>query len=347
MFIRLMLEAGVTKFIFGGDMWRDFTAMNYMHETAPFPTVFGYLAHRAPHFIHVLEVAGTWAAEIAAPLLALFAGRWGRWVAFFSWCALQLGIQVTANFGWLNMAALALGLVLLDDRMLADAARWLRRPALGVWLAARVKGGHRPPVGAWARWGLRTALALQFFVAVYFYAVAPPRIPPERMPALIDEPIRLFFAGLRSANSYALYGNLERERYEVEFVGSNDDGETWRSYEFRHKIQRTDEVAAFTSPWYPRFDAIMQQSRVSSSDPHLYHEVAAALLRRSPPVLELFRRDPFPEKPPRIVRLPLHRYEFTDLRTRLETGNYWHREYVGEFAAPLLLDAQGQVVISQ
>ena len=43
----------------------------------------------------------------------VFGGRRGRWVALAIWVMFQAGIQLTNNFGWLNTASIALGLVLL------------------------------------------------------------------------------------------------------------------------------------------------------------------------------------------------------------------------------------------
>jgi hypothetical protein len=104
--------------------------MDAMYETSPSPTVLGYWMHRMPHAYHVLEIAFTFAAELLAPLLTVFGGRRGRWIALALWTMLQVSIQLTCGFGWLNTAAIGLGLLLLDDRMVAIAAAKLRWPAL-------------------------------------------------------------------------------------------------------------------------------------------------------------------------------------------------------------------------
>jgi len=348
MLIRLMFEAGLAKFYYGADMWRDFTAMDVMYETAPFPTILGYLLHQLPHPFHVFEVLVTFMAEIPAPLLAVFGDRWGRWIAFWSWCALQMGIQVSCNFGWLNLAALGLGLVLLDDQMLLGLVRRLRLQRLRDYLTASVtKVPSLHAVKPWALWGLRVALVVQLTVALYFYLVAPTRIPPAIVPAAIHQPITLLFGGFRSANSYALFGNLPTTRYEVEFIGSNDGGETWRSYEYQYKVQRTDRICPFIAPWYPRFDAILQNAQVVTKDTVLYQLVAAQLLNRNPAVLALFRHDPFPERPAKMIRMPQYRYTFTDLTTLRATGNYWHKEADSDFAALVYVNARGEIVVDE
>lgn len=347
MLIRLMFEAGLAKFVFGAAMWRDFTAMDVMYETAPFPTIIGFAFHQLPHAFHILEILITFIAEIPAPFLAVFGGRWGRWVAFWSWCALQGGIQVTCNFGWLNVAAIALGLVLLDDQMLAGLLRRIGLGRLGDRLLARAAGQSIRPSRPWAKHGLRWALGAQFALGLYFHLVSPNRIPVERVPAVIHQPIDLLFGSWRSMNSYALFGNLPTVRYDVEFMGSNDGGETWRSYEYFYKVQRVDRIPPFIAPWYPRFEAILQSTMISSTDPTLYQSVAAQLLRRSPPVMAKFRRDPFPDRPPTMVRIPTYRYEMNDFPTFRATGHYWRKEYVGDYTAMMYLDARGEVAVRE
>jgi lipase maturation factor 1 len=347
MLFRLMLQAGLAKFVFGNVMWRDLTAMDVMYETAPFPTILGYWLHQLPHFFHVFEIGVTFLAEGPAPLVMIFGGRRLRWWAFGIWSFFQLGIQFTNNFAWLNVGAIGLAVILLDDAMLAGAARFLRRPRLAAYIADRAKAVSLPAIRPWARWGLRVALGVQFAVSMYFYLVYPTRIPVERVPEFIAKPVNLLFASFRSANSYALFGNLPPQRYEVEFIGSNDGGETWRTFEFRYKIQRLDRVSPFIAPAYPRFDAILQHRLVAKTGQYIYPAVAAHLIRRDPAVLDFFVNDPFPDRPPTMIRMPEYRYTFTDLATQRATGNYWRREYVGDWLPAVYLGPDGDIILDQ
>jgi hypothetical protein len=43
--VRVMFESGVVKLVSGDPRWRDFTAMDNLYETSPFPTILGYLDH--------------------------------------------------------------------------------------------------------------------------------------------------------------------------------------------------------------------------------------------------------------------------------------------------------------
>jgi hypothetical protein len=55
------------------------------------------------------------------------------------------------------------------------------------------------------------------------------------------------------------------------------------------------------------------------------------LLEGSPDVLNLLESNPFPNKPPRIIRARLYDYKFTDVATRRETKAVWTRQLIGEY----------------
>jgi lipase maturation factor 1 len=338
---RVMFEAGLAKFVLGGPLWRNLTAMDYMYESAPFPTVLGYHDFLLPHAFHVLEIALTFFVEIPAPILMIFGGRRWRWIAFVTWVLFHAGIEATNNFGWLNVAAIGMGLLLLDDRMLSDAARLLRLPR-----ALRFAVPAAPPPAApspWRLWGLRLALGAHFCINPVFCALSD-RDLSQAVPPSLARAVNDAVGGFRSCNGYLLFGNIATARTTIEFEGSNDGGETWRTYEFRYLPQRRDRIPPFIAPWYPRFEAILQNSTVLTRESPLFPATAAHLLRRDPAVLALFERDPFPGRPPSMVRMSVYRLWFTDLATHRRTGEYWHKEYKGQYMPLMFLDGHGEVV---
>ncbi len=54
--------------------------------------------------------------------------------------------------------------------------------------------------------------------------------------------------------------------------------------------------------------------------------VLLQLMRGSPPVLDLLAGNPFPDHPPRYLRVLQYEYHFTNLKTRAKTGQWWWRE---------------------
>ncbi len=129
-------------------------------------------------------------------------------------------------------------------------------------------------------------------------------------------------------------------RDEVEFAGSNDRGATWRAYPFRYKPQREDRMSPFLAPRFCRFEATLQLVLDGRSPVSLIPDVARELLQNNPEVIGLFASNPFPDAPPGMVRMIVYRYTYTDLKTHRETGRYWNKTYVGEYAPPLSASRQ-------
>ena len=103
-------------------------------------------------------------------------------------------------------------------------------------------------------------------------------------------------------------------------------------------------MAPFIAPWYPRFEAILQNVRVTNSRTELYAATATRLLQRKPAVMALFKHDPFPERPPTAIRFVDYRYELNALAAWRTTGQFWRRTLVGDWQPMVYLNDQGAVV---
>jgi len=334
-----MFESGIVKLAAGDPHWRHLTAMEVMYATSPFPTIFGYFDHHLPHAYHLLEIALTFTAELVGPVLAVFGGRRGRWFALAAWIALQVGIQLTSNFGWLNTASLGMGLLLLDDQMLLSAAGRLGWGRFRQYLSARAV--RRPP-RAIAPWRTRTlggALWIHFYITLIYFARV---CNATALPAAVTWPANAT-ADFRSVNAYYLYATFLPLRYQVEFQGSNDGGQTWRTYEFRYLPQRVDRICPFIAPRFPRFEATLQIECWGGLKSQLFPVVASHLLARNPEVMALFPRDPFPDRPPTMIRMRGYRLTFTDLDTYHRTGDFWRRESAGDYLPMMVVNDQGQI----
>ena len=118
-------------------------------------------------------------------------------------------------------------------------------------------------------------------------------------------------------------------RPEIVIEGSND-GREWREYPFRWKIGDPSKPPRFVAPHQPRLDWQMWFAALNprgNSDwlQRLMHRILAG----TPEVMALLGPDPFPEAPPRWVRLAYYDYEFTTPAERAETGDWWKRKALG------------------
>jgi len=62
-------------------------------------------------------------------------------------------------------------------------------------------------------------------------------------------------------------------------------------------------------------------------------------------VLKLFASNPFASGAPTQVRSVMYQYWFTDMKTKRDTGAWWRRELLGDYAPTLELAPNGKVMM--
>ena len=309
---RIYFESGVVKLASGDPHWRDFTAMDEYYQNGPLPTWIGWYVQHFPHWYHAFTVSLTLAVELVL-VWAVFLPRPFRLTCAAIVTALQVGIIATANYAFLNYLVLVLGVLLLDDALLARLG--FRLPGTDVPV--------RPRAPPW-RW-LETGVLGFAFWATLTAIVSGTSSSPLALPARVLAPFRI-------ANAYGLFAVMTEARYEIEFQGSRD-GVTWVTYPFRYKPQDPFERPGIYAPYQPRFEWNLWFASLGPWEQSSWVVLAQQrLLENSPSVLRLFRRNPFATGgPPVLVRTVRWQYWFTDLATKRKTGAWWRRRELGPF----------------
>jgi hypothetical protein len=130
------------------------------------------------------------------------------------------------------------------------------------------------------------------------------------------------------ANGYGLFEVMTTQRPELVIEGSND-GRTWEEYEFKFKPGDVTRRPAWCIPHMPRLDWLMWFEALETRGvSQWFQNFLVRLLQNEPEVLELMARNPFPDKPPRYVRVIEYDYRFSDPGTRRATGAWWTRKAV-------------------
>lgn len=308
---RLMLMSGLVKLTGGDSCWLDLTALHYHYETQPLPTWIGWYAHQAPAWFSSVSILFLYAAELVAPFL-IFGPRRVRAAGCALLVLLQILIAATGNYGFFNFLALALCLLLVDDR------QWPRR------LRLAASAGR-----TWPRFIVVSAVAVYvlFGVLMLWSSLAPGARWPAPLVAIYKR-----IEPFRTVNSYGLFRVMTRTRPEIVIEGSAD-GETWRDYGFRWKPGDVSRAPSFVAPYMPRLDWQMWFAALGDyQENDWYLPFAQGVLRGSPAVLGLLGDNPFPAAPPRYVRAQLYEYHFTSADERRRTGAWWRRELRGPYA---------------
>lgn len=310
---RFMFLAGAAKIVSGDSTWRDLTALRYHFETQPLPTPLAWYVHQWPSWLLDTGVVVTLAVELVVVFL-IFLPRRPRLLA--AWCILgfEMFMLLTGNYNFFNLLVMLLCVSLFDDQALN-----VREPST---ISPHAHG--RLNTGRLAR-GLLAALLVSLGLIV-IQAQLTRRRPPEPVAAFGD-----FFVPFFIVNPYGLFANMTTRRPEIVIEGSNNQMR-WAEYEFKYKPGALDRRPLWNFPHQPRLD--WQMWFAALGDPRAewwFGHLLQRLLENSPPVVDLFERNPFPDEPPRYVRALLYDYHFTDAAQRGETGDWWRRELMGVY----------------
>jgi Lipase maturation factor len=153
---------------------------------------------------------------------------------------------------------------------------------------------------------------------------------------------RLHFVG-----TYGAFGHITKERYEIIIEGTDNAGpsEAWKAYEFKGKPGDPKRLPPQVAPYHLRLDWLMWFAAMGPPERYPWIvQLAARLLEGDRPTLKLLRHNPFPDRPPALVRARLYRYRFTSRAERRETGAWWARTPVATYLPPLALDSTGELV---
>jgi hypothetical protein len=348
---RIYFESGVAKIIGGDSEWRNFTAMDEYYQNGPLPTWIGWYVQHLPHWFHATSVLATLAIELVLVWMVVLPRRW-RVICFFIVTPWEVGVILTANYTFLNYLVLILGFLLLDDRFLLCflPQGWKKSlvlapiivtdtsnaPPRNTEISPQTSGGFRHAVK-------RVKLSLSAAVLIWmFYATTAQLIwmfsalPLPTAPVAALDPFRI-------ANRYGLFGIMTRGRYEIEFQGS-EDGKNWVAYPFWFKPQDPGKAPGIYAPYQPRFDWNLWFASLGSwQDYPIVPRTEALLLSNDKDVLNLFKGNPFPNKPPREVRAVLWQYWFTTVAEKRASGLWWRRQFLGLYSPTLERDANGQI----
>lgn len=319
---KLMLSSGCVKLLSGDPNWCNLTALTFHYQTQPLPPWTAWYANQLPLWFQKMSCLATLVIEIGAPWL-IFAPRRIRFMGAGMLIGLQVLIMVSGNYTFFNWLAIVLCLVLLDDFTLKKCVpsgfynRFGSEPALPGRISIR-----------WPFPLLAMVAAVVFAASSYMLAATLGWRSPVLAPfGWVAEEIRPF----RSVNNYGLFAVMTTQRNEIIVEGSND-GVNWLAYEFKYKPGDAARRPAFVAPLQPRLDWQMWFAAFGSyRDNPWLESFCERLLQGSPDVLTLLAKNPFPQKPPKFIRAEFYNYRFTTPEERRKTGDWWQRQYLGDY----------------
>ena len=310
---RVEFGAGMIK-MRGDPCWRDLTCLYYHHETQPMPGPLSWHFHQLPKPLHRVEVAANHATQLVVPFV-LFAPQPAATVAAAIIIVTQCWLVMSGNFAWLNVVTITIAVSAVDGSLVWQAPDDLSAPP--TWFSGVVIGV--------------TALT-----AVLSYWPIKNLIGGTQL-------MNFSFNRFHLVNTYGAFGTVTRQRNEVIIEGAEDaDDPEWREYEFKGKPGDPHRRPPQIAPYHLRLDWLLWFASLSPRyGAGWLPALAGRLLAGDATTLRLLRHNPFPERPPALVRARLFHYRFTTRAERRESGAWWVREPIGLVVTPCRLGADG------
>ncbi|MDB4991321.1 MAG: symbB, partial [Myxococcaceae bacterium] len=341
--LRLMLGFAKVKFIGTGK--GDSLYLRGFLIWAPLPTPIAWWAHHSPQWILRASLWFMFFGEAIAPVLGFFTGL-PRLISFAVMSGLMVGIHVTGNWGYFNIGFIMLSVCLLDlDASIFDVARepwaghaweggnafvngamivlfvnslvyaivmnsWVTRTWVH-WLWETVTW-NRP----WARWLISYFRALAPFHFTNGYGVFPPySAPPLRLAPVIE-------------------GSM--------------DGKEWKAYGYKYLPTTATGKLPIVAPHHPRFDQALHycaigihdgsffNSLIGDGTPYLGYlrtswleRVSQRLLLNDEDAKGEFGSVPFPDQPPKLIRVSAYALAPTRIEEYKQSGQRWRVRRIG------------------
>ncbi len=313
---RIMFGAGMIK-IRGDDCWRDLTCLVFHYETQPMPNPLSWFFHQLPIWMHKAGVIFNHFIELVVPF-GLFGPRPVRITAGILTIVFQVVLIFSGNLSWLNVITIVVALACFDDE-------FFRALGLGFdkWMSA-VEMSAGLPIQVY--WLLAAAIGLL-------------SIRPAMNLVSSQQTMNGSFDPLHLVNTYGAFGSVGRTRDEIVIEGTSDDVVTvdtkWLEYEFKGKPGDPSRMPPQVTPYHYKLDWQMWFAAMTDYYQHPWLlNLLGKFLQNEPSVMNLIRTNPFPETPPKFVRVKHYRYRFTDWG---EDG-WWKREGGRDYLPPLSLD---------
>jgi hypothetical protein len=327
---RLRFMSGLSKLASGDPAWSGLVALDTYFEVQPLPNPVAWYVHQWPEWLLKAGTIGTLFVELLVPFMMFLPRRWrftAAWLTIF-W---QVLIIITSNHNWINFLTIILCLFLFDDRAISRVLPGFMQTRLQLQPAGDKQVDRLIPAAvgilAIAIFSIGTLKLVELGSGHRFSGITG---------KVLD-----FTTAYSVVNKYHVFPTMTRKRIELEILGSHN-GLDWQPYEFKYKPQQLDRRPAFIIPHQPRVD--WQMWFVTLHPKHLpwFDSFLQALLDGSPSVSKLLAHNPFPDNPPRFLRVEAYEYHFTRQDERDRSGHWWKRTALGPFPPLPWMERQGQ-----
>jgi len=323
MVFRLYIGTGLIK-LKGDSCWSDLTCLYYHYETQPIPNPLSPYFHFMPQWFHKLGVLYSHFASLVVPFFIFF-GRYGRYIAGMILILFQVILLINGNYAFLNVLALVITVAVFDDKLF--------RKILPKFIVNKSDLAEK-----------NCKFSKDQFIISWIVVILVVMLSVPVVVNLIssNQAMNTSFNQLHIVNTYGAFGSVGKIRTELVVQGTTDDvidsGTVWKEYDFKYKPTSIYGKLPIIAPYQPRIDWQIWFAAFSryEREPWIINFVWK-LLHNDERTLSLIANNPFPDEPPKIIRIEHYRYEF------LEPGSdaIWERTYLGSWMPSISKESQG------
>ena len=316
---RIYLGAGLIK-IRGDECWRKLTCLFYHYETQPIPNPLSPYFHFMPKIFHKLGVLWNHFIELIVPFF-VFWPMTLRNIAGILMISFQFILILSGNLSFLNWITIVPAIACFDDNFLGKIL-----PKFLIKKAQEAEKNKANPK-------CRTALMWILIIAIALLS-----IPVVRNLFSSHQYMNTSFNQFDLVNTYGAFGYVGKERFELIIQGTDEGTITqqtkWKEYEFKAKPGDVNRQLPIIAPYQPRIDWQIWFAAMESpnQNPWLIHLVWK-LLQDDKNTPGLLANNPFPNNPPKYIRIQFYKYEFAEIGN--SENKIWKRTYAGEWLPPL------------
>ena len=322
---RIYLGAGLIK-IRGDSCWRDLTCLYYHYETQPIPNPLSPYFHFMPKWFHQLGVLWNHFIELIVPFF-VFYPRVARYIAGILMISFQVILILSGNLSFLNWITIVPCIACFDDNFF--------RRILPKWITRKAEHAAKNKVESKIQFA--TAWALVVIVMLL-------SIPVIENLFSRQQAMNRSFNRWELVNTYGAFGSVGNVRGELIIEGTDEEAITpqtkWKAYEFKAKPGDPYRELPISAPYQPRVDwqIWFAAFQTPEQNPWLLH-FTWKLLDNDKNSLSLLANNPFPDKPPKYIRIEYYEYKFAPIGNK--EGLVWERTYIGTWLPPLSKNTQG------
>ena len=321
---RLYVGTGLIK-LRGDYCWKDFTCLLYHYETQPIPNPLSPYWHFLPAWFQNFGVLWTHFTFLAVPWL-IFAARKLRLIAGLLLVYIQLLLIFNGNYAFLNVLAIIATVAVFDDKFF--------RKILPKFIVRKAENAEK-----------NCKFSEDHFIISWIIVILVVMLSVPVVVNLLSshQAMNTSFNQLHLVNTYGAFGSVGKVRNELVLEGTTDtiitEDTVWKEYEFKYKPTDVNRNLPIIAPYQPRIDWQIWFAAFQSPEqnPWLIHMIWK-LLHNDQGTLSLIAENPFPDEPPKYIRVEFYRYEFVN---PWKEDAVWKRTYLGTWLQPLSKDTQG------